>query len=191
MTVPTTDQPVHKSAQRLRWFVDAFDKQVRATEAQTGHRFDTDRAALAAVFADWLRAFEAQKPTADGDKPAYVGFASGLMLRALITHAPVEVTHHAGPNDDNDPASFWPEGFLYVTFCLNVRGQVLEADYHAQQHPGTALGDPRTWWSFRENVKKDSSQAIAFMDLFAGDKPEWQMPQRFRLHRDDGPDLIG
>ncbi|MCI5110069.1 MAG: hypothetical protein MRY75_05900 [Marivita sp.] len=186
MPVPETqspDQPLRKSAQRLRWFVDAFDQQVRNTEAQTGNAFSVDRGALAQVFAEWLKAFEAQKPTRDDDKPAYVGFAAGLMLRTLIKHKPVALISRPDSADDSNPAYFWPEGYLYVAFCLNVRGLVLETDFHSEQHPSDRLNESRTWWSFRENVEKDPSLAIAFLDLFAGDEPEWSMPELFRTGR--------
>lgn len=181
--VKASDQPLRKSAQRLRWFVDAFEDQVRNTEAQTGNAFSVDRGLLAQVFADWLNSFEAQKPTRDNDKPAYVGFAAGLMLRTLIKHKPVSLTNRPEGADDSNPAYFWPEGYLYVAFCLNVRGLVLEADYHFEQHPSDALNETRTWWSFKENVHEDPSLAIAFLDLFAGDEPEWIMPQLFRTGR--------
>lgn len=181
--VKTSDQPLRKSAQRLRWFVDAFEDQVRNTEAQTGNAFSIDRGLLAQVFADWLNSFEAQKPTRDNDKPAYVGFAAGLMLRTLIKHKPVSLINRPEGADDSNPAYFWPEGYLYVAFCLNVRGLVLEADYHFEQHPSDALSETRTWWSFKENVHEDPSLAIAFLDLFAGDDPEWTMPELFRTGR--------
>ena len=176
----TSDQPVHKSAQRLRWFVDAFERQTRNTETQTGNRFAVNRDVLAQAFAEWLQAFEAQKPTQTGDKLAYVGFAAGLMLRTLIRHKPVSLLGQPKDADDSNPAYFWPEGYLYVAFCLNVRGLVLETDFHAAQHPSAALTEARTWWSFRENVTEDPSLAIAFLDLFAGDEPEWTMPELFR-----------
>ncbi|MCR8722768.1 hypothetical protein [Frigidibacter sp. ROC022] len=184
MSLPLTrsaDQElVHKSAQRLRWFVRAFETQLEETEAETNNRFTLDRAALAAVFAEWLRAFEAQKPVSADDKQAYVGFAAGLMLRTLITRKPVTLQSCAEGADRSNPAYFWPEGYLYVTYCLNVRGTVLKNDFHHEQHNSPTMDEIRTWWSFRENVEQDPSLAIAFLDLFAGDEPEWTMPELFR-----------
>lgn len=178
--VPTDAQPIRKSAQRLRWFVDVFERQVERTSAETGNRFSVDRGALAQVFAEWLKDFEAQKPVREEDKMAYVGFAAGLMLRTLLRKQPVTLKDKPEDADESNPAYFWPEGYLYVAFCLNVRGLVLEHDFHAEQHPSGVLGEARTWWSFRENVAEDPSLAIAFLDLFAGDEPEWSMPQLFR-----------
>lgn len=184
MALPQTsgsdELPLHKSVQRLRWFVGAFEAQVHNTEEETGNRFSVDRGALAQVFADWLRAFEAQKPVNDADNQAYVGFAAGLMLRTLIRKRPVTSVEKPEGADESNPAYFWPEGYLYVAFCLNVRGLVLEKDFHSLQRPSPALAETGTWWSFRENVSEDSSLAIAFLDLFAGDQPEWSMPELFR-----------
>ncbi|MEM1064156.1 MAG: hypothetical protein AAF771_04610 [Pseudomonadota bacterium] len=177
------DQPLHKAAQRLRWFLGAFEGQVARTEEETGNRYAVDEDKLAAVFVDWLKAFNAQKPASSDDKVAYVGFAAGLMLRTLVSQKPVAVEASPEGADQSNPAYFWPEGYLYVAFCLNVRGLVLENEFHEIQHPGDALTDPRTWWSFRENVANDPSLAIAFLDLFAGDAPEWEMPQIFRTGR--------
>lgn len=172
--------PVRKSAQRLRWFLASFADQVRRTEAETGVTFRCDQDALTAVFAEWLQDFQVQKPAEPGEKASYVGFAAGLMLRTLVRRAPVVATAKPDDADDTHPAYFWPEGYLYVAFCLNVRGLVLEQDFHDPQHPGAELGDPRVWWSFRENVTRDPSLAIAFLDLFAGDEPDWEMPDLFR-----------
>lgn len=186
MTLPEAQiaqQPLRKSAQRLRWFVDAFECQVRQTETRTGNLFSIDRGALARVFAQWLKAFKAQKPAQDSDKPAYVGFAAGLMLQTLIKHKPVSLAKRPEGADQSKPAYFWPEGYLYVAFCLDLRGLVLETDFHAEQHPSDALNETRIWWSFRENVQEDPSLAIAFFDLFAGGEPEWTMPGLFRTGR--------
>ena len=178
-TAPET-QPIRKSAQRLRWFVDVFEEQVARTAEETGNRFSVDRGTLAQVFAAWIKAFDAQKPPRAEDKMAYVGFAAGLMLRTLIDLRPVTLLEKPPGADETNPAFFWPEGYLYVAFCLNVRGLVLEHDFHAEQTPSGALHELRTWWSFRENVADDPSLAIAFLDLFAGDEPEWSMPELFR-----------
>ena len=83
------DQPIRKSAQRLRWFFRSFEEQVALITEETGVGFRVDQAVLTKVFADWLKAFNAQKPEASKDNPAYVGFAAGLMLRTLIVKKPI------------------------------------------------------------------------------------------------------
>ena len=177
---PDSALALHKEAQRLRWLFGAFEHQQHVTEQETGFTYRTDRHDLASAFSDWLKDFEAQKPADSRSNAAYVGFAAGLMLRALIRHTPASV--HARPKSvhENDPAHFWPEGYLYVAFCLSVRGQVLRSDYGERQHQSGKLSDLRTWWSFKENTSEDPSLAIGFLDLFAGCEPVWDFPQIFR-----------
>ncbi|NNE88359.1 MAG: hypothetical protein HKN27_09815 [Silicimonas sp.] len=158
------------------------------TAGETGNSFDLDQARLAEVFSEWLDAFNAQKPHTSEDQRAYVGFAAGLMLRALLHHKPVK-GHVPADADKSNPAYFWPEGYLYVVFCLNVRGMVIEIDFEGEQALSAELDDLRTWWSFKENVGEDPSFAIAFLDLFAGDKPEWSTPDIF--HSDDVDQFSG
>ena len=173
------EKPVRKRVQRLRWFIEVFEKQMAETARETGNQFDVDRAGLASVFTEWLDAFNAQKPQSPEDQRAYVGFAAGLMLRALLRNNPV-IGHVSNDADRSNPAYFWPEGYLYVVFCLKVRGMVIEMDFQGKQRPSPDLGELRTWWSFKENVSEDPSMAIAFLDLFAGDAPEWTTPDIFQ-----------
>ena len=179
----THTAPVRKSARRLRWFLAVFQDQLAGIEAETGNRYEVDEAALAAAFADWLKDFQAQKPEHSEEKAAYVGFAAGLMLRALIKHAPIRAISKPGPADEASPAQFWPEGYAYVAFCLNVRGLVLTQDFQSEQALSEALNDVQTWWSFKENVAEDPGLALGFLDLFAGDTPDWETPDLFRAGR--------
>ncbi len=179
--IVNAEQPVRKSAQRLRWFVGAFEEQVKRTSEETGVRFLIDYSRLSEVFVAWLKDFNAQKPDDPYDRPAYVGFAAGLMLRTLVTIQPLSVESIPDAADETNPAYFWPEGYLYVAFCLNVRGLVLEKDFRAKQLLSADLDDLRTWWSFKENVEEDPSLAIAFLDLFAGDEPKWTTPGIFSV----------
>lgn len=179
-------QPLHKEAQRLRWFAKAFEDQVASTSQDTQIEFDLDRSKLTGVFAEWLKDFEAQKPTNPADKLAYVGFAAGLMLRSLVQLKPVRIATIPANTDRSNPAFYWPEGYLYVAFCLNVRSLVLKSDFQDEQHQSDLLHETSAWWSFKENIEEDPSLAIAFLDLFAGDDPDWTMPQVFRTGRVQG-----
>ncbi len=172
--------PLRKSAQRLRWLVSEFEKQVVLTSAETGTTYAVDRDALMSAMADWLKTFLAQERPRPERKQAFVGFAAGLMLRTLIGKKPVRAVAAPEGADDSKPEHFWPEGYLYVAYCINIRGSIIERDFHGTQRPSQMLGDVRTWWSFRENVEEDPSSAIAFLDHFAGDEPNWTVPDLFR-----------
>jgi hypothetical protein len=105
------------------------------------------------------------------------------MLQALIEKQPARMVTKPAEIDRSKPVHYWPEGYLYVTYCLHVRSLVIEIDYHGEQQPNDALNDMRTWWSFKENVEDDPALAIGFLDLFAGEKPDWRMPGFFRPDR--------
>ncbi|MEM8824074.1 MAG: hypothetical protein AAGF30_10730 [Pseudomonadota bacterium] len=175
-------QTISRSVRRLRGFTASFEAQMESTAAQTGTQFELDEDRLAAAFLDWREEFERQKPDAPEDRIAYVSFAAGLMLRALVLHDPVQ----AKPSDEADPASpatFWPEGHLYTAYCLNIRNIVLQEKIdHA---PGNVpeMDDLRVWESFRENAHENPARAIAFLDLFSGGEPDWSAPETFRSER--------
>ena len=58
-----------------------------------------------------------------------------------------------------------------------LRALVLEEEFARAQQTSHEFESIKTWWSFRENVTEDSSTAIAFLDLFAGDEPNWIFPK--------------
>ena len=173
-------RPVHRSARRLRWFIASFEAQLRTIERETGHRYRLDRSVLSAAFIEWVRAFEHQKPHEPDDRVRYVGFAAGLMLKVLIARAPLRCVSRDRSLEADDPAHVWPEGYVYVCYCLNVRTLVLEQDFHERGDVAPVFTDADAWRSFRENVREDRSLALAFLDLFAGQEPEWTLPDLFR-----------
>lgn len=174
------EQPLRKTVRRLRWFKTSFQEQVEQAIDEKGLHFIVNEQKQAAAFIDWLRAFEAQKPNASDSRRDYVGFAAGLMLRALVKHNPLSCESTPSNPTTDDPAYFWPEGYVYVAYCLNVRAAVLEQDFDETVQLAPTIADIKTWHSFRENVKEDPNLGIAFLDLFAGDNPQWTMPDLFR-----------
>lgn len=174
------NQPLRRAVRRLRWFKSTFEAQVRAVSDATDVKYAIDAPALTRCFLEWLRGFEAQKPTQSNQRRAYVGFSAGLMLQKLIANKPLTVESLPGNADEGDPAYFWPEGYVYVAYCLNIRREVLEQEFHEDAAVVPEISELRTWWSFRENVSEDSSTAIPFLDLFAGNEPEWELPARFQ-----------
>lgn len=177
------DPPVRKSIRRLRWFVSSFEAQMQSMSEQTGVDFALRDDRLTAAFLDWIDVFEKQKPDVSGERIPYINFAAGLMLRTLISHDPIYVAALPTNATDTRPAYFWPEGHLYTAYCLNIRDCVLRESLYAVQDRPMELDDIRTWWSFRENVREDPSLAIAFLDLFSGQEPDWSTPSLFRSDR--------
>ncbi|MBD0864370.1 MAG: hypothetical protein GDA36_01555 [Rhodobacteraceae bacterium] len=179
-----SNTPVRKSARRLRWFKETLHRQADALHTQLGIQYAINDDELRVLFLRWLEAFEAQKPTETDDKADFVDFASGLMLRELIKSKPVTVESLPANADKSNPAYFWPEGYLYVILCLNIRAAVLAQEFDIEKHDYPELDDLGAWWSFKENVEvedvnDDVNLAIGFFDLFAGVEPNWSVPGSF------------
>lgn len=69
-----------------------------------------------------------------------------------------------------------------MLFCPNVRAAMIEQEFNADTTLAPEFFSLRHWWSFGENVAQDAGTATGFYDVFAGDHPDWQMPDSFR-HR--------
>ena len=177
------DRPIGRAVRRLRWFKASFVQQVEVISQATGVRYRIREDRLVQAFVTWVRAFEAQKPTTPKARRAYVGFAAGLMLRQLIRDNPLEIVSMPANVDPSNAAYYWPEGYVYVAYCLNVRAAVLAQDFDETTELTPKLTDIRTWWSFKENVAEDPSLAIAFLDLFSGGDPDWLSPSLFNEKR--------
>ncbi len=167
------DQAYRKSLQRLRWFRSTFEEQIEAIEVRTQITFKLDPEILTECFIEWIRTVEQMKPAQSKQRIAYVGFASGQMLKQLIVKKPLSVVSMPQATDVSFPEYFWPEGFVYVAYCLNVRQAVLHNDFGVQITQSPALDKVETWWSFKENVHENWNYAISFLDLFAGEQPNW------------------
>jgi hypothetical protein len=185
--------PVRKTIRRARWFLSSFRDFLGAFEIETQRKFHLDDKELLAAFTAWFRAFEAQKHKAKEHRREYVTFAAGLMLRELVRHSPVSVEVSPSNDDHRRPADYWPEGYLYVTFCLAVREAVIEQDFSLLDDTSPELGDLRTWWSFRENALEDIDLVVSFFERFAGEKPNWSTPGLFlpRTPKQQLPNGVG
>ena len=167
------NQSYRKSLQRLRWFRSTFEEQIETIEVKTGIKFKLNSEILTECFVEWIREFEKTKPTQPNQRLAYVGFSAGQMLKHLIVKNPLSVAVMPKDMDDSLPEYFWAEGFVYVTYCLNARQAVLGNDFGVKIKESPQLDELSTWWSFKENVMENSNYAISFLDLFAGEQPDW------------------
>ncbi|MBC2837599.1 hypothetical protein [Paragemmobacter straminiformis] len=180
--LPETAEPLRDAIRRLRWFRQALDRQLDDLRAETGLSFAVDDRKLAQIFVNWLREVDAQKPKDASARRAYFDFVSGLMLRDLLREMPLQAGPLPPQADTTQPEYFWPEGFALTLFCLNVRAAVIEQEFNAETTLAPEFFSLRQWWTFKENVTQDSATAIGFFDVFAGNHPDWQMPDSFR-HR--------
>lgn len=168
---------------RLRWFRMTFRSHARLVGSTYGVRFDIDDHRLTKAFLDWVEAMEKKKAYAKVDRPDFVIFAAGLVLRELIRQEPAKAVERGlqPPPASIDPemadiVDFWPEGFLYTNFCVSAIAAVYEQEFGEAPAIDKCADDLRTWWSYRENVAEMPAYAVAFLDRFLGAKPNWLLP---------------
>lgn len=187
-----TSRPLTETAdlrhrvRRLHWFRQSF----RNEAADLGRRFhfayQIDDHALAEAFFRWAEAFERERAGSTRNRRDFAIFAGGLMLRELCRSNPATKSDGAGQFDKLIPpdpmakiCEFWPEGFLYTTYCLTFVRAILEQDFAVQPSQNPEFEDLRIWQSFRENFHESPSLAVAFFDVFMGVEPNWTFPERF------------
>lgn len=182
ITLPASADPIRAAVRRMRWFRAAFGTVVQRVGQDIGADIQVDEPALARCFVTWLRRVEQLNPHDPQARRAFFDHAAGLMLRELIAANPCRVMTPPDPGDPQDPARFWPEGFCYTIYCMNVRAAAVQQEYGENAVLAPEFHDLRTWWSFRENVADEGATAVAFFKLFIGAAPDWQMPDSFNPH---------
>jgi hypothetical protein len=175
-------QDLRHRVRRLGWFRESFEKVAGELNARHGCVFLLDDRRLAAAFLDWAEAFAREHGNSKIDRHDFVVYSGGLMLKQLLRAAPAtarkrrEPTQLIPPDPLTEVEAFWPEGFLYVHYCLTVVGAILKNDFDETVVLAPCFEDLRVWQSFRENVKEDPSLAVPFFDLFLGRSPNWTSP---------------
>lgn len=173
---------VRHRVRQLRWFKTSFRQHAKLLAQHYGLSVTVDDTRLTEAFLNWAERFSLDRSYADLDRRDFVVFTAGLLLRELLQLHPLSispVSAERSPAVRNDVdwkiVHEWPEGFMATNYCLCVLSAVLEQEGMALTLPDLA-NDLRTWWSYRENVVEDPARAIAFLDLFIGNEPNWFMP---------------
>jgi hypothetical protein len=168
---------------RLHFFTEHFRNYIDALAARLGLAITIDRIRLTEAFLAWGEEFTRQRTAAAIDRQDYMVFTAGTLLTQLIRIEPVAVQpvtaqdpSFAPPEDMREIIAFWPEGFLYTSYCISVLQVVLEQETRRALPMAEIARDLRSWWSFRENVREDRWSAIGFFDLFVGAEPNWLTP---------------
>lgn len=176
---------VRHRVRRLHWFQQSFKNEAAILGTRYNLTFQIDDRALVKAFFSWATFFEAQRGDAKRDRSDFAIFAGGLMLRELLRAVPAKCRAKTQYNDlgAHDPiadiCAFWPDGYLYTTFCMNLVQTILKQDFGICLAPYPRLDYLPAWHSFRENIAEDSSLAVPFFDLLLGKEPNWNSPQHF------------
>ncbi|MCB8881388.1 hypothetical protein ACELLULO517_14155 [Acidisoma cellulosilytica] len=168
---------------RLHFFDEHFCGHMDALAARLGLSVTIDRLKLTDAFLRWGEDFNRQRNLASVNRRDFMVFTAGTLLAHLVEAQPVSVQQKSqsslteAPDDEVQKIiAFWPEGFLYTTYCISVLQTVIEQDEKQALPVSEIAGDLRNWWSFRENVREDRWNAIGFFDLFVGAEPNWAAP---------------
>ncbi|WP_173931887.1 hypothetical protein [Chelativorans sp. Marseille-P2723] len=185
-TLASLPDPRHRLRQ-WRWFRMAFRRHASEVRDAFGIGYEIDDVSLARVFFDWLESLDELRAHLPMDRSDLIVLAAGVLLRELLRGAPVD--DHSAPGqlspakqtDEKasgmaDIARFWPEGFLYTSFCIFGVSAVSQQDGDRPVEPGKFAEDLRFWWSFKENAKEMPSLAIPFLHRMVDREPNWIMP---------------
>jgi hypothetical protein len=180
----TVSRDVRHQVRHLGWFRTSFMECVALVEADWGIRISVNEPALANAFLDWAIAFTEQRQHATQSRKDFATFAAGMLLKELIRNRVCAASDRHRltiPADANERIAeiirFWPEGFLYTSYCLSVLNAVMVQDFDSVLEVEPVADDIRTWWTFRENTSEDAALAIGFLDMFVGRKPNWAEPE--------------
>ena len=171
-----SDIEVERSIKRLRWFRRVYLEQVAAVTHETGISFDVDTACLTEAHLEWSDALERLKSSDCAQRRRIVDLSAGLMLKKLLQSAPLAASGANANTVAASPASYWPEGYVHVAFCLSVRQAVLRQEFDEDAGAGPAFDDLQSWQCFQEDAASEPGIAVAYLQLFAGSEPDRQLP---------------
>lgn len=166
---------------QLRWFRATFRKHAAIITQIYGVRFEIDETRLTRAFLNWIEVVNHNKSFSRIDRRDFIVFAAGLVLRELMIETPAKALNApASVSGDavrlQDIVAFWPEGFLYTNYCICAIAAIQEQEFGVAPPIDKCADELRTWWSYRENVREMPDYAIAFLDKFLGNEPNWVMP---------------
>jgi hypothetical protein len=180
-------------ARRFRTILWSFERNMELLFQSSAQKMTVDHTALALAFSRWRQGFDEAKHLAAINRHDFVIFAAGLMLKELLTAAPLkaasgEPVPQLATGADH-PLQRWPEGYAYTSFCLSVAAAILREIGETEPDTASAAEDMAFWDSFRENVADSPASAIAFFDLVCGQTPNWDAPDTPWLRRALRPKL--
>lgn len=172
---------------RLSWFTESFHTVATDIGNRHGVKYTINDRVLASAFLDWAEVFARERPKGETDPTEFTVYSGGLMLKQLLRTSPVASTQPRPPNGDivreahARVVEFWPDGFLYVSYCLIIVSSILERDFGQSIGVTPLFEDLRAWQSLRENIAEDPSFAMPYFDMLLGRRPNWSFPESWSL----------
>ena len=171
---------VHR-VRHLRFFTRHISHAISsiAEHEALSARFDTSKAAH--VFLDWVQHINQHKASAAINRRDYIVFSAGTLLTQLLARKAIDIRPQLGAvsapkTTHDDIIAFWPEGFVGVSYCLTVLDTIFNQEGMAPFTLQPCAYDLHTWWSFKENFEDNPWVAVAVLDHFIGQTPNWITP---------------
>lgn len=177
---------------RLTWFTQSFHTVATDIGTRYGLIYSINNRFLASAFLDWAERFASERQRGEIDPADFTIYSGGLMLKQLLRARPIIGTERRPPSGDMVPESlakiveFWPQGFLYSSYCLMIVSSILKRDFGELAAVSPVFEDLRAWQSFRENAADDPSIAAPFFDVLLGRRPNWIFPESLPLRSSFG-----
>ena len=163
---------------RLHWFRQSFRKSADDIGRRFNFSYAIDDRALADAFFHWASVFESERANSQRNLRDFAIYAGGLMLRELCCADPAHRTG-TGQFDNLIPpepmakiCDFWPEGFLYATYCLTLVRAILEQDFDVRTSDNPLLKDLRVWEIVPRKLPRDSGPCSPLLRCLYGRRAE-------------------
>ncbi len=166
----TVDPLPASDLQTAAGFLDAAGREFGRLAARGGAMLSADRQRMEKAHGRWIGG-SAMTGRARGDAALMrsAELASALLQEGPIVHsasAPDDARSRLGPL-----LAFWPDGVAAFQFALRV--------YAAERLPGEVrlspgIGSLPLWWSMRENLAEEPGLVQPYLQLLAGEQPEWR-----------------
>jgi hypothetical protein len=184
MLMPIKGEMEHRAdlvhqARHFRTVLDGFSRNVALLYSDQALQPMIDSVALATAFAKWREVFDATRPYADVNRPDFVIFSAGLLMKEMLVAKALVVSPDNAVATSEAGLAQWPEGYAYASFCLSMAEAVLEAmGQHGVVNDAIAA-KPDFWNSFRENATENAASVLGFFDILCGVEPNWEGPDVF------------
>lgn len=155
-------------------FREGFAISLAKLSTMTGDEIESDERALKAAHERWISRLTSTR-AGMRPRPARVSLAiASSLVEVLLTSGHVFTFWHksqtqAGRSMDR-LMDFWPEGIASFHYGLSFYGLLILPE---PLEPPHKIEDLSLWWSVKENLAEDIGMVAPFLELFAGQTPNW------------------
>lgn len=166
----TVDPLPETGLQTFSGFLDATERELGRLAATGGAMLSADRGRMEKAHERWIGQ-PAMTERARGDEALTrsAELASAFLQQGPIVHfeaAPDHARLRLGPL-----LAFWPDGVAAFQLALRVYAAG-RLPHEIRPLPG--IGDLPLWWSIRENLAEEPGLVQPYLQLLAGEQPEWR-----------------